>query len=175
MVDHGLMDVEPPRRSRRGPPPRLYVIARQSPVPWLRLRRLGEADRAALIAHLQDLAAVERKARHRVGPEAAAISACCEALDFRSAIIFGAIAGNAVIAAACGARGTEDVEVVATEDAAYRQRNLAAMLVQQVLGAQSATDQPAGDMGEAGRALLALMRHLGVPATWRSEEVAALA
>ncbi|MCB4823650.1 hypothetical protein [Roseicella aerolata] len=174
MADHSLMDVEPPRRPRRGPPPRLYVIARQSPVPWLRVRRLGEADRAALLAHLQGLAAAERNARQRGSLDEAAITACCEAIDFRSAVIFGAIAGNAVIAAACGAPGTEDAEVVATEDAAYRQRDLGPMLVQQVLGVQSATGCT-GTMGEAGTALLALMRHLGGRVTWRSEEVAALA
>jgi hypothetical protein len=84
MADHSSIDGETPRRRRRGSPPRLYVIARQSPVPWLRVRRLGEADRPALVAHLQGLAAQERRPRPRGGLEEASIAECCAAVDFRS-------------------------------------------------------------------------------------------
>src|SRR3954470_4658146 len=73
MADPGFDDAEPPRRPRRGPPPRLYVIARKSPFPWLRVRRLVEADRAALVTHLGRLAAA--RTCGRAAPYEAGIAA----------------------------------------------------------------------------------------------------
>src|SRR5690349_335383 len=98
MAEFGFYDAEPPRRPRRGPPPRLYVIARRSPFPWLRIRRLGEADRAALAAHLARIASAAGP-RGRGGPDAAGIATLCANLDFARFVAFGAIAGNAIIAA----------------------------------------------------------------------------
>src|SRR6476619_5907151 len=91
MSDHSLYDPEPPRRLRRGPPPRLYVIARQTPAPWLRVRRLGEADRAKLVAHFVRMAAADRRPRSRGGLDAAMIAALCAQLDFSRMVAFGAI------------------------------------------------------------------------------------
>ena len=155
MAQSGFYDAEPPRRPRRGPPPRLYVIARQSPFPWLRVRRLGEADRAALLAHFTRLAAA--RPRGHGGPDEAGIAALCAGLDFARMVAFGAIAGNAVIAAACGVPGLQGLEVVATEDPEYRGRELGAMLVSQVLGAGPGAIAAAPAPGEAERALLRLV------------------
>ncbi|MBK1659276.1 hypothetical protein [Paracraurococcus ruber] len=133
-------------------------------MPWLRIRRLTEADRPALAAHL---AGLEPRIRGR-GPDQGTIAECCAALDFRATVLFAAMAGNAAIAVACGATtpGGETV-VTATEDASYRQRGLAAMLDQQVRGAG-----PAGG-GEAAASLQMLMRALGgADGGWQDSAVA---
>src|SRR4051812_48933878 len=75
MSDQSLHDAEPPRRLRRGPAPRLYVIARQTPVPWLRVRRLDKADRAKLVAHFVRMAAADRRPKSRAGLDVATIAA----------------------------------------------------------------------------------------------------
>lgn len=134
MANLGFYDTEIPRRPWRGPPPRLYVIARKSPFPWLRIRRLGEADRAALMAHLGRQAKAARHFGHGL-PDEARIAALCAGLDFTRLVVFGAIAGNAVVAAACGMPGLNGLEVAATEDADYRDRDLGRMLASQVLDA----------------------------------------
>ena len=162
MADPGFDDGEPPRRPRRGPPPRLYIIARKSPFPWLRVRRLGEADRAALVAHFGRLAPSARLCG-RGAPDAAGIAALCAGLDFARMVAFGAIAGNAVIAAACGVPGLRGLEVAATEDPDYRDRDLGAMLASQVLGAGPGAIALAPDPGAAERDLLRLIRAFGVP------------
>jgi hypothetical protein len=160
MAEHVCDDGEPPRRLRRGPPPRLYVIARKSPVPWLRVRRLGDADRAALILHFGRLAAVERRPPPG-GVDAAAIASVCARLDFSRMVAFGAIAGNAIIAAACGVPGLGGLAIGATEDPAYLGRDLGTMLASQVVGAHpeaiALTPPPAG----TEHVLLRLIRSLG--------------
>ena len=135
MADQGFYDAEPPQRRRHRPHPRLYVIARQSPVPWLRVRRLGGADRAPLTAHFGRLAAAERRLRGRAGLDEPGIAALCARLDFSRLVAFGAIARNAIIAAACGVSGLHGPEVAATEDPDYRGCELGPMLVSQVQGA----------------------------------------
>ena len=162
MAHPGFDDAEPPRRPRRGPPPRLYIIARKSPFPWLRVRRLGEADRAALVAHLGRLASSARLCGHGA-PDEAGIAALCAGLDFTRMVAFGAIAGNAVVAAACGVPGLQGLEVATTEDPDYRDRDLGAMLASQVLGAGSGAIALAPDPGAAERDLLRLIRAFGVP------------
>ncbi|MDO9706828.1 hypothetical protein [Paracraurococcus lichenis] len=159
MANHRPTDPELPPRPRRGPPPRLYVIARQSPVPWLRIRRLGEADRGAFVAHLLGLAA-EQAGRHGA-PDRGAVATLSQAVEFRAVILFGAIAGNAVIAAACGLPGAAGREVVATEDAGYRQRGLGEMLIRQVLGAQPMAEVAPRRIPDPAAALPALMLRLG--------------
>jgi hypothetical protein len=162
MADPGFYDAEPPRRPRRGPPPRLYVIARKSPYPWLRVRRLGEADRAAMVAHFGRLASSARLCGHDA-PDEAGIATLCAGLDFTRMVAFGAIAGNAVIAAACGLPGLHGLEIAATEDPDYRDRDLGAMLASQVLGAGPGAIALAPFPGTAERDLLRLIRAFGVP------------
>lgn len=150
MADHPSEDSDLPRRPRRGPPPRLYVIARRSPFPWLRVRRLGPADQAALRAHVARLAAgLPGSAARAAGP------------DFGRVTVFGALAGNAVVAAACGVPGPDGLEVAVTEDPAYRDRGLGAMLVSQLLGAEPAGTAAAPCPGDAECALLQLLRSIG--------------
>ncbi|MFZ4407460.1 MAG: hypothetical protein ACOYOH_08965 [Paracraurococcus sp.] len=161
MADHSLYDAEPLRRPRRGPAPRLYVISRQSAVPWLRVRRLNEADRPALVAHFVRLAAADRRPRSRGALDEAGIASLCSALDFRRVVAFGAIAGNAIIAAACGVPGLEGLEIGATEDPDYRERGLGAMLVSQVMGAAPGAIAQAPSPGDAEQALLRLLPALG--------------
>jgi hypothetical protein len=161
MADCGFDDAEPPRRPRRGPPPRLYVIARNLPFPWLRVRRLGEADRAAMMAHFGRLASAMRPSG-RGAPDEAGIAALCAGLDFTRMVAFGAIAGNAVVAAACGVPGLQGLEVAATEDPDYLDRDLGAMLAFQVLGAGPGAIALAPCPGAAERDLLRLIRSFGV-------------
>jgi hypothetical protein len=160
MADHGFDDGEPPRRARRGPPPRLYIIARKSPFPWLRVRRLGEADRTALVSHFNRLAATARSGG-RGAPDAAGIADLCAGLDFGRMVAFGAIAGNAVIAAACGVPGLRGLQVAATEDPDYREHDLGAMLASQVLGAGPGAIALAPCPGTVERDLLRLIRSFG--------------
>jgi hypothetical protein len=160
MADPGFDDAEPPRRPRRGPPPRLYVIARKSPFPWLRVRRLGEADRAALVAHFGRLASAARPCGCGA-PDPAGIAVLCAALDFTRVVAFGAIAGNAVVAVACGVPGLRGLQVAATEDPDYRDRDLGAMLVLQVRGAGPDAIALAPGPGAAERDLLPLIRSFG--------------
>lgn len=156
MADRSLDDAEPPRRPRRGPPPRLYVLSRKSPVPWLRLRRLGEADRAALLAHFGRVAAADR--RFHAGLGEVDIAALCGKVDFSRLIAFGAIARNAIVAAAYGVAGLDGPEIATTEDPEYRQRDLGAMLMSQVLGAEPGSKITAPSPGDAEWALLRLVQ-----------------
>jgi hypothetical protein len=157
MADHGFDDADTPRRLRRGPPPRLYVIARQSPIPWLRVRRLAEADRAALLAHIGRLMV---PAGDREVPDAAGIAG----LDLTRVVAHGAIAGNAVVAAAFAVPGPQGPEIVATEEPDYRGRGLGAMLASQVLGTGPGQTATAPSPGEAESALLQLLRSIGMKA-----------
>ena len=100
MSDLSHPEAELPRRLRRGQSPRLYVIARQSPVPWLRVRRIGNADRGALMAHLGRLVPEHRRHRGRIEMT---IAERCTMADHAQVTAFVAIAGNDIIAAACGA------------------------------------------------------------------------
>ncbi|WP_431269489.1 hypothetical protein [Dankookia sp. P2] len=148
-----------PRR-RRGPPPRLYVIARRSPFPWLRVRRLDAADRAALRAHLGRLAAAGLAGGLPV-PDPAGIAALCAAVDFTRLVAYGAFAGNAVVALACAVPERRGPEVIATEEADYRGRDLGAMLASQVRGAGPGGMASAPCPVEAEPGLLRLLRAVG--------------
>ncbi|MFC7474837.1 hypothetical protein ACFQS7_10765 [Dankookia sp. GCM10030260] len=161
MANPGCHDAERPQRRRRGPPPRLYVIARQSPVPWLRVRRLGDADRAALTLHFGRLAEAQRRPRGRSGLDEAGIAALCAGLDFTRMIAFAAIAGNAIIAVACGVPGLCGPEIGVTEDPDYLGRDLGTVLVSQVLGTQAGAIALAPPSAEAERLLLRLVQSLG--------------
>ena len=159
MADHGFDDADAPRR-RRGPPPRLYVILRKSPIPWLRVRRLGEPDRAALLAHLGRLARAAPPGA-QVPVDTAGIAALCAGLDFTRMVVQGAFAGNAVIATACGLPGLLGPEVVATEEPDYRGHDLGTMLASQVDGTGPGRVATAPCPGDAEPALLRLFRQLG--------------
>lgn len=160
MADPGLDDAEPPRRRRRGPPPRLYVIAPRTPFPWLRVRRLVAADRAALAAHLGRQMA-QMRPQLRGALDEAGIAALCAGLDFTRLVAFGAIAGNAVVATACGMPGRHGPELAMTEDAAYRDRDLGRMLASQVQGAGLALPAPDAAPDAAEQELLQLLRSCG--------------
>ncbi|TDH64019.1 hypothetical protein E2C06_04155 [Dankookia rubra] len=159
MADHRFDDANAPRR-RRGPPPRLYVLLPTPRVPWLRVRRLGEPDRAALLAHLGRLAAAAPPG-DRPAVDAAGIAALCAGLDFGRVVVQGAFAGNAVIAAACGLPG---LEIVATEEPVYRGRDLGAMLAAQVVEAGPGRIAMTLCPGDSEPALLRLLRSLGTGA-----------
>jgi len=168
-MSESLTDFEIPRRLRRGHRPSLYVIARQAPVPWLRVRRLGEADRPALLAHLRILAAAERPHRGRARHDGDALALRLAKLDFTRVITVGAIAGNAIIAAACGVPGLGGLEIGLTEDPGYLQQGLGDMLVSQVLDAQTASLSLVPGAVEADRGLIHLVRSLGGRVTQEAE------
>ena len=155
MPDQTHVDAEAPRRLRRGAPPRLYVIAREAPVPWLRLRRLGEADRSSLLAHFRQLLHADPTLLGRTALEEDALCACIAVLDLRAVVLFGAIAGNSVIAAACTLPGAAGSEVVATVDPSHAGRGLPRMLAAQVLGTAP------GPVPEAAEPMARLMLSLG--------------
>lgn len=158
MSDADLGDVERPRRLWRGPPPRLYVLDRQSPVGSLRLRRLGNADRPALLAHLTQALRSVRQAGDRCHPAESAVGAQCAALDLHSVPVFAAVAGNLVVAAACRLPGPGGPQVVATIDPAYARHGLDRMLASQLLGTPGL---PVAAMSGLGRLMLCLLGGAG--------------
>ncbi|RAI60317.1 hypothetical protein [Roseicella frigidaeris] len=153
MADPCLPDAAAPRRPRRGPPPRLYVIARDLPVPWMQLRRLEAADRAALAAHLRRVAAAEPWQPPLCDAEG--LAAACAAIDFSRLLVLGAVTGRAILAAAYAAPGHRGWWTAVSEDPRQRERGLGAMLLAQ-LNAEPVMAAPRGPE----RALLRRLRAL---------------
>lgn len=96
----------------------------------LRLRRLGNADLAAVERHLLGLDATDRASRFRTPLGDGAISAYARGLDPRRTILVGACdAGTLVGLAEAHADGPGVVEIAVSVDAARRCRGLARALV----------------------------------------------
>lgn len=110
------------------------------PAPWLRIRRLGQDDRAALTRHLVGLPLADRCTRFGGPSSDEAIRRHCDALDLGETICFAALDGNgAVVGAAlgfsCGAgdgRRGSLVEVAVSVDPEHRGHGLGADLAARV-------------------------------------------
>jgi hypothetical protein len=155
MADRRLPDAEAPRRPRRGAPPRLYAIARELPVPWLQLRRLEAADRAALAAHLRRVAAAEPWQPPLCDPES--LAAAGAAIDCSRLVVLGAVCGRRVVAAVYAVPGHRGWLTASSEDRRLRHRGLGPLLLSQ-LGEETVSALPRAAERHLLRRLRALSR-----------------
>jgi len=128
MAEDALLESDRSLRRRRGPPPRLYVIARLSPVPWIQLRRLGPEHRARLARHYALMPG-------HLAQDSMDIAEFCTALDFANTVCFGAFAGNEIVAAAIGLDPRPGgLGIAITVVPEWRKHGLRRLLVGQVAG-----------------------------------------
>lgn len=140
-------------------------------LPWLLIRRLGEADRAALAEHLIRLPKEDRRTRFGGGSDDEAIRRHCDGLDLEETVCFAALdeAGD-VIGAALGftygvgaGRHRQFIEIAVSVAPEHRRRGLGANLVAQVCGAAAGCGAGAAvfEIDPSNIAMRNLVRHLG--------------
>ncbi len=137
------------------------------PLPtWLAIRRLRDADRAALALHLLALPPEDRQARFNGWLSDEAVRAHCAGLDLGGeALACGAFQGSRLVGAALALQGPGGcAEIAVTVDAAWRRRRVAAMLVCEVC-ALAVREQGASRalflFSPANLPVIGLVRHLG--------------
>jgi GNAT superfamily N-acetyltransferase len=137
------------------------------PLPaWLAIRRLRDAERGALAAHLLALPPEDRQARFGAWFSDAAVRAHCAGLALGAdALGCGAFAGPRLIGAALAMQGPGGfAEIAVSVDAAWRRRRVAAMLVCEAC-ALAVREQGASRalflFSPANLPVIGLVRHLG--------------